>query len=78
MCTCLALPLTELIGPCCAQVVLEIKEVRPGTTEVRLKHTGIPETDRHGNEDVLETTRTGWKQQIFQKIRAVFGFGVGL
>ena len=58
------------------QVVLDFEEPQEGTTIVKLKHTGIPETDRFGNSDVLDNTSTGWKQQVFHKIKAVFGFGL--
>ncbi|KAK9811156.1 hypothetical protein WJX73_007263 [Symbiochloris irregularis] len=59
-----------------SKVVLEFQEPAEGTTVINLKHTGIPESDRFGNRDVLDNTRIGWQQQIFHKIRAVFGFGL--
>ena len=34
--------------------------------------------DRFGNGDVVESTAEGWRRQIFHRIRAVFGFGLGL
>ena len=60
------------------QVHITLEEPQEGTTVLHLTHSGIPEEDGFGNEDVLETTTNGWKQQIFHKIRAVFGFGLGL
>lgn len=57
-------------------MVLSFEEPSEGTTVVKLKHTGIPEADRFGNGDVLDNTRNGWQQQIFHKIRAVFGYGL--
>ena len=60
------------------QVRITLEEPQEGTTVLHLTHSGIPEEDGFGNEDVLETTTNGWKQQIFHKIRAVFGFGLGL
>lgn len=59
-----------------SKVVLSFEEPSEGTTVVKLKHTGIPEADRFGNGDVLDNTRNGWQQQIFHKIRAVFGYGL--
>lgn len=57
---------------------LRFEEPEPGTTIVTLEHTKIPEEDQFGNADVYDTTAAGWKQQIFHKIRAVFGYGLGL
>lgn len=31
---------------------------------------------RYGNSTVVENTERGWKDLIFHKIRAVFGFGI--
>lgn len=61
-----------------SKVHLTLEEPSQGTTILKLSHTGIPEEDSFGNGDVLETTTSGWKQQIFHKIRAVFGYGLGL
>ena len=60
------------------QVVIRLEEPSPGTTVLHLEQTGIPDEDKFENSDVLETTSNGWKQQIFQRIRAVFGYGLGL
>jgi len=64
--------------PSCLQVHIVLEEPSQGTTILKLTHTGIPEEDSFGNGNVLETTTSGWKQQIFHKIRAVFGYGLGL
>lgn len=61
-----------------SKVHITLDEPSQGTTVLNLTHTGIPEEDSFGNGDVLETTTSGWKQQIFHKIRAVFGYGLGL
>lgn len=61
-----------------AQVEIILEEPEEGTTVLTLVHSGIPEEDQFGNEGVFETTANGWKQQIFHRIRAVFGFGLGL
>ena len=37
---------------------------------------GIPEEDRFGNADVVNTTKQGWQERIFHSIRAVFGYGL--
>lgn len=31
---------------------------------------------RYGNATVVENTERGWRDLIFQRIRAVFGFGI--
>ena len=60
------------------QVHIILEEPEEGTTILTIKHTQIPEEDSFGNGDVLQTTTSGWKMQIFHKIRAVFGYGLGL
>ena len=40
-----------------------------------LVQDNVPETDGFGNESVMDTTETGWKEQIFERIRQVFGYG---
>ena len=60
------------------QVHIILEEPEEGTTILKIKHTQIPEEDSFGNSDVLQTTTSGWKTQIFHKIRAVFGYGLGL
>ena len=62
----------------CAQVVITLEEPDEGTTTLKLVQRGVPKEDRFGNGDVVESTAHGWRQQIFQRIRAVFGYGVGL
>ncbi|KAI4371278.1 hypothetical protein MLD38_019533 [Melastoma candidum] len=57
-------------------VKLVFEELEPGVTMVRLTHTDIPEEDRYGNATVAENTERGWRDLIFNKIRAVFGFGI--
>jgi hypothetical protein len=37
--------------------------------------TDVPETDAFDNETVMDTTEVGWKRQIFERIRQVFGYG---
>lgn len=69
---------TKTSACCCAQVVISLEEPQEGTTVLRLKQTGVPKEDRFGNGDVVESTAQGWKAQIFHRIRAVFGFGLGM
>ncbi|KAK4755237.1 hypothetical protein SAY87_008994 [Trapa incisa] len=57
-------------------VKLVLDEPEPGITVVKLTHTDIPEEDRYGNATVVENTERGWRDLIFHKIRAVFGFGL--
>ncbi|GAV63974.1 AHSA1 domain-containing protein/Aha1_N domain-containing protein [Cephalotus follicularis] len=57
-------------------VKLTFDEPQPGLTVVNLTHTDIPEEDRYGNSTVAENTERGWRDLIFQRIRAVFGFGL--
>eukprot|EP00201_Polytomella_parva_P016325 CAMPEP_0175055516 /NCGR_PEP_ID=MMETSP0052_2-20121109/10128_1 /TAXON_ID=51329 ORGANISM="Polytomella parva, Strain SAG 63-3" /NCGR_SAMPLE_ID=MMETSP0052_2 /ASSEMBLY_ACC=CAM_ASM_000194 /LENGTH=372 /DNA_ID=CAMNT_0016320379 /DNA_START=46 /DNA_END=1164 /DNA_ORIENTATION=+ len=61
-----------------SNVEISISEPEHGTTILTLRQTGIPETDRFGNHDVVNVAENGWKGQIFFKIRAVFGYGLGL
>ncbi|KAG2683292.1 hypothetical protein I3760_10G025300 [Carya illinoinensis] len=57
-------------------VKLALDEPEPGITVVKLAHTNIPEEDRYGNATVVENTERGWRDLIFNRIRAVFGFGI--
>ncbi|XVE75741.1 hypothetical protein DITRI_Ditri12bG0117200 [Diplodiscus trichospermus] len=57
-------------------VRLVFEEPEPGVTTIRLTHTDVPEEDRYGNATVVENTERGWRDLIFNKIRAVFGFGI--
>lgn len=59
-----------------SMVRLTLEEPEPGVTIVNLTHTDIPEEDRYGNSTVVENTERGWRDLIFHKIRAVFGFGI--
>lgn len=59
-----------------SMVRLTLEEPEPGLTVVKLTHTDVPEEDRYGNATVVENTEKGWRDLIFQKIRAVFGFGI--
>ncbi|XP_039013431.1 activator of 90 kDa heat shock protein ATPase homolog [Hibiscus syriacus] len=57
-------------------VRLVFDEPEPGVTIIKLTHSDVPEEDRYGNATVVENTERGWRDLIFNKIRAVFGFGI--
>ncbi|KAK9123123.1 hypothetical protein Sjap_012725 [Stephania japonica] len=57
-------------------VRIAMDEPESGVTVVKLTQTGVPEEDRYGNSTVVENTERGWRDLIFNKIRAVFGFGI--
>ncbi|GAB4819096.1 hypothetical protein N2152v2_006142 [Parachlorella kessleri] len=61
---------------CTSQVTITIEEKDKGNTVLKLTQTGIPEQDRFGHHDVVGTTEAGWKNQVFHRIRAVFGYGI--
>lgn len=48
----------------------------PGNTVLKLKQTDIPSADKFGNEDTKDVAERGWRAQVLQRIRGVFGFGV--
>ncbi|CAN6991882.1 hypothetical protein BRARA_A03371 [Brassica rapa] len=57
-------------------VTITFEEPESGVTIVNLTHTDVPEEDRYGNATVVENTERGWRDLIFHRIRAVFGFGI--
>lgn len=57
-------------------VCMSFEEPEIGVTIVKLTQTDVPEEDRFGNATVVENTRKGWRDLIFHRIRAVFGYGV--
>lgn len=59
-----------------SQVDITLEEPDAGTTVLRLKQTGIPHEDRFGNADVLRSVEAGWQDQIFRRIKMVFGYGM--
>ncbi|KAL4419782.1 hypothetical protein ABPG75_006880 [Micractinium tetrahymenae] len=58
-----------------SRVELRFEEPDKGNTLVKLKQTGIPDADAFGHHDVVGVTETGWRQQVFDRIRRVFGYG---
>ena len=66
---------THLTAHLLMQVVISLEEPSEGSTVLRLSHRGIPREDKFGG-DAVETARTGWRQQILHRIRAVFGYGL--
>ncbi|KAK4272603.1 hypothetical protein QN277_021135 [Acacia crassicarpa] len=59
-----------------SMVRLVFEEPEPGVTIIKLTHSDIPDEDSYGNATVVENTERGWRDLIFQRIRAVFGFGL--
>eukprot|EP01018_Ginkgo_biloba_P005984 Gb_01939 [translate_table: standard] len=57
-------------------VCMTFEEPEVGLTIVKLTQTDVPEEDRFGNATVVENTERGWRELIFHKIRAVFGYGI--
>ncbi|KAG8087443.1 hypothetical protein GUJ93_ZPchr0010g10414 [Zizania palustris] len=57
-------------------VRLVFDEPESGVTVIKLNQTNVPEEDRYGNSTVVDNTERGWREQIFQRIRGVFGFGI--
>jgi activator of HSP90 ATPase len=65
---------------CASRVVLEFggEEGEDGDAlAVRLRQTGIPHEDAHGNLDQLALVTQGWKERVFGRIRQTFGYGTG-
>ncbi|CAK0780341.1 hypothetical protein CVIRNUC_005018 [Coccomyxa viridis] len=59
-----------------SKVTITLEEVQDGVTVLKLIQKGIPKEDRYGNSEIVDNTTHGWKNQIFHRIRAVFGFGL--
>lgn len=59
-----------------SRVTLTFHEATRGDVKVTLTQQGVPDEDRFGQHDVLNLTRAGWREQIFGRIRRVFGYGV--
>lgn len=55
---------------------MDITSPQEGSTLLKLVQKNIPGQDQFGNENIKELTENGWKQQIFDRIRAVFGYGL--
>ncbi|KAK7345168.1 hypothetical protein VNO77_15698 [Canavalia gladiata] len=55
-----------------SMVRIVFEEPEDGVTTVKLVHSDVPEEDRYGNATVVENTERGWRDLIFQRIRAVF------
>mmetsp|Transcript_60217 Transcript_60217/g.141819 ORF Transcript_60217/g.141819 Transcript_60217/m.141819 type:complete len:366 (-) Transcript_60217:213-1310(-) len=61
---------------CVSKAVLTFAEQNEGVTKVSLSHTGIPYNDGRGNDDQPRVVEEGWKRNIFDRIKMVFGYGV--
>ena len=58
-----------------SNVEITIEEPDKGNVVLKLKQTGVPETDKFGNGDVIGNVEAGWKERVFNRIRMVFGYG---
>jgi len=58
-----------------SRVVLTLAEPSAGRTVATMTQTGVPTTDRLGNGGVTASCEAGWRDQIFGRLRAVFGYG---
>ena len=58
-----------------SKVVISIEEPDKGNVIVHLNQSGIPDADRFGNHDVASVAESGWREQVFGRIRKVFGYG---
>lgn len=54
---------------------LTFEETSPGNTTVKLVQTGVPSQDKHGNSNMKQVVEDGWKRNIFDRIKMVFGYG---
>lgn len=61
-----------------SKVTITLEEPEPGTTVLQLSQTGIPAVDKFGHElrDADRAAEEGWRHQILQRIKAVFGYGM--
>lgn len=58
-----------------SNVEITIEEPGKGNVVLKLKQTGVPETDKFGNGGVIGNVEAGWKERVFNRIRMVFGYG---
>jgi activator of HSP90 ATPase len=63
---------------CVSLVTLDLSEPDAGTTVVALTQTGVPTADRTGAPGTVDRMESGWRDMVFDRIRRVFGYGVGL
>lgn len=59
-----------------SKVTVMLEEKERGSVTLTLRQEGIPDTDRFGNHDVVNMTKSGWKQQVLNRMKQVFGYGV--
>ena len=59
-----------------SKVTVMLEEKERGAVTLTLRQEGIPDTDRFGNHDVVNMTKSGWKQQVLNRMKQVFGYGV--
>ena len=61
-----------------SRVAMDFTEPASGTTVIDLAQTGVPTADRAGGAGTVERMEAGWRDMVFDRIRRVFGYGVGL
>eukprot|EP00192_Tetraselmis_astigmatica_P011129 CAMPEP_0117666788 /NCGR_PEP_ID=MMETSP0804-20121206/10577_1 /TAXON_ID=1074897 /ORGANISM="Tetraselmis astigmatica, Strain CCMP880" /LENGTH=349 /DNA_ID=CAMNT_0005474385 /DNA_START=93 /DNA_END=1142 /DNA_ORIENTATION=- len=59
-----------------SKVEIVLEEPEPGNTLLTFTQSNIPPEDKFGNHDVVGNCENGWKDQIFHRIKAVFGYGI--
>jgi activator of HSP90 ATPase len=63
---------------CTSRVAMAFTEPESGTTVVDLQQTGVPTVDKTGAGGTVDRMESGWRDMVFDRIRRVFGYGVGL
>ena len=61
-----------------SRVEMTLSEPQAGTTVLDLKQTGVPTRDKSGAAGTVDRMEAGWRDMVFDRIRRVFGYGVGL
>jgi hypothetical protein len=56
-------------------VNLTFEQTGPGNTKVKLVQTGVPSSDVHGNSNMKQVVEEGWKRNVFDRIKMVYGYG---
>jgi activator of HSP90 ATPase len=61
-----------------SRVTMDFSEPDAGTTVVSLRQTGVPTADKTGAAGTVERMEAGWRDMVFDRVRRVWGYGVGL
>eukprot|EP00736_Rhodelphis_marinus_P004186 Rmarinus@m.7872 len=57
-----------------SRVDITLEKTSEGT-KLKLTQKGVPTTDKSGNAGVVDQVKAGWKREIFQRCKMMFGFG---